>query len=112
MGPEPVGPIQVGNLCYIFLEGWNLQTSLDTHLEALLQCSTHYLSIFLYGAPPHSPPLEDILKIGIPENSIAEQMTGRSQANSTRELISQPVDAWTSGPRWSGRSTISGMPDL
>jgi hypothetical protein len=50
--PDPVDPVQAGNLFYIsFLESWNLETSLDIHLEALLQFSTYYLSIFLCVKP-------------------------------------------------------------
>ncbi len=47
------------------------------------------------GAPwEHlAPLLEDILEIGIPENSITQQMTGKSRANSTRELIASLFDA-------------------
>jgi class 3 adenylate cyclase len=40
-----------------------------------------------------APLLEDILEIGITDNSITEQMTGKSRANSTRELIAQLLDA-------------------
>jgi class 3 adenylate cyclase/tetratricopeptide (TPR) repeat protein len=40
-----------------------------------------------------APLLEDILEIGIPDNSITAQMTGKSRANSTRELIANLVDA-------------------
>jgi class 3 adenylate cyclase len=39
-----------------------------------------------------APLLEDILEIGIPDNGITEQMTGKSRANSTRELIAHIVD--------------------
>src|SRR6202035_4001869 len=39
-----------------------------------------------------APLLEDILEIGLPDNSITEQMTGKSRANSTRELIAHIVD--------------------
>ncbi len=39
-----------------------------------------------------APLLEDILEIGIPDNSITAQMTGKSRANSTRELIAHIVD--------------------
>jgi class 3 adenylate cyclase/tetratricopeptide (TPR) repeat protein len=47
------------------------------------------------GAPwAHlAPLLEDILEIGIPDNSITAQITGKSRANSTRELIANLVDA-------------------
>jgi class 3 adenylate cyclase len=40
-----------------------------------------------------APLLEDILEIGIPDNSITAQMTGKSRANSTRELVANLVDA-------------------
>jgi predicted ATPase/class 3 adenylate cyclase len=40
-----------------------------------------------------APLLEDILEIGIPDNPITEQMSGKSRANSTRELIAHLVDA-------------------
>src|SRR5271166_3264473 len=40
-----------------------------------------------------APLLEDILEIGIPDNSITEQMTGKSRADSTRELIASLVEA-------------------
>jgi class 3 adenylate cyclase len=55
----------------------------------------HYFLATCQGAAwEHlAPLLEDILEIGIPDNSITAQMTGKSRANSTRELIANLVDA-------------------